>query len=386
VVKTAVGHSEDVDPADAGAEAVAQALAALGGHAPRAALVFTGIDVDPKAALDAVSARLPGVLLVGGTTAAEVSRPLGAVECSVLVVLFAGEGLDVGAGCGHQGNAEARAAEAVAQARASLTSAPELCICIASSPHLELSEVQRALTQHLGPEVLVVGGGSAGEMGKGPLLSKEFFGAEVVESAVVLLLFGKGVRVAHSLELGWSAVSAPFTATRVEGSRVLRELDGRPAGRVFAETLGTAGGPGVTYVHHPLAVTVPDGALLRTAFASGPLPESFLLAGDVAEGATLRFCEFERDTLLASSPEAAARALGRWSGPPPELALVFECLTRWTVLGTSVRDAVASLQAALPSETPLAGVYVGGEFAPFQAGQRGYVHNCSIVVLLVGGA
>jgi hypothetical protein len=384
-MKVTIGHSEDVDAADAGAEAVTQALAALGGTTPRAALLYTGINVDPRAALDAVTARLPGVPLVGGSTAAEFSRGLGAVECSVLVVLFAGESLEISAGCGRDGDAATRAAQAVAQARATLPSPPGLCICLANVL-LELSEVQRGLNEQLGPDVLVVGGGSVGDLGAGPLRANEFFGADICEGAVVVLLFGKGVQAAHTLELGWTAISAPLTATRIEGTRLLLEVDGRPAAQVFTDTLGDSGDVGIAYVHHPLAVTVPDGTLLRTAFAEGPVPQSFLLAGDVAEGATMRFCEFERDTLLKSSPEAATNALARWSGPPPQAALVFECVTRWAVLGTSAHEAVAALHAALPPETAVAGVYVGGEFAPFRAGQPGYVHNCSIVVLLVGGA
>ena len=300
----------------------------------------------------------------------------------MLIVIFAGEGLEAGAGLGRDTDVE----RAVTQAASGMRSAAKLCICFASGVAHRHGHVARTLTARLGPDVLVVGAGTSDEVGAGDMQPKEFFGDEVVEGSVTVLLLGGNLRAAHGIALGWTPVGETHVATKVVGDQLLVELDGRPAAEVFQECLGGAGGSGVNFVHHPLAVEVEGGTLLRGAVTAGPVPGSSLLAGDIREGARLRFCEFDRGALLASSREAALGALTAWQGPPPTAALVFECLTRWTVLGTSVRRAVQVLEEALPPETTLAGAYVGGEIAPFRAGQAAHAHNCSVVVVLVGPA
>lgn len=376
----AVGHGESADSNDAARAALEQALNRLGGAEACAVLVFTGVGVDPREVLELVATRLPDVPLVGGTSTAELSRELGPVECSVLIVLFAGEGLEVGAGIGPATDA----ARAVEQAASGMRSPAKLCICVASGSAHSQGHVAQTLTARLGPEVLVVGGGTSDEVGAGDMQPKELFGREVREGSVAVLLLGGALQVTHGIALGWTPVGELHVATKVHGEQLLVELDGRPATDVFTECLGGAGGSGMSFVHHPLAVEVAGGTLLRGAVAAGPLPGSYLLAGDLAEGARLRFCEFDRGALLASSRQAVSSALAAWRGPPPTAALVFECLSRWTVLGTSVRRAAQVLEEALPAGTTLAGAYVGGEFAPFRAGEVAHAHNCSIVVLLLG--
>jgi hypothetical protein len=386
MIRTAVGHSEDVDSADAANAALDQALAGVTGAAPRAMLVFTGIGVDPRAVLDVLTARLPGVALVGGTTAAELSRTLGPVECSVMVTLFAGDGLEVAAGCGAEGDAARSAVRAVEQATALLRSPAKLCLCIANPVTQSLGAAIRTLSERLGPEVLVTGAGSAGEVNVDVLRPNEFFGGELFEGAVTVLLFGGELRVAHALELGWEPVGEAHVATKVVAGQILVELDGRPAAEVLAESLGGAGGTGVGFVHHPLAVEVAGGTLLRGAITAGPIPGSYVLGSEIAEGASVRFCEFDRAVLVQATQRAASRALADWQGAPPSAALVFECLTRWNVLGTGVRRAAELLQQVLPPETTLVGAYVGGEVAPFRAGLAAETHNCSGVVVLLGSA
>jgi hypothetical protein len=384
MVRIAVGHSEDVEALDAATAALDAALGGLSGAIPRAALVFVGVGVDPRVVLGEITSRLPGVPLIGGTTMAELSRSLGPVDCSVLIALFAGEALAVGAGFGREEHAGTSAAVAVEQAASALNAPAKLCICIANGIHQSLDAVGRTLSARLGPDVLVVGAGSCGEVNAGEMQPQEFFGSEVFERSVTVLLLGGALRVAHAIGLGWKPVGEDHTVTRVIDGQLLVELDGRPAAEVFERYLGRAGGSGVSYVHHPLAVEVAHGTLLRAGVAAGPLPGSYVLAGEISEGAKLRFCEFDRGALASTTHDAAARTLAGWQGSPPTAALVFECLTRWNVLGTSVRRSHESLQQLLSPETVLVGAYVGGELAPFRAGLAAEAHNCSVVTVLLG--
>lgn len=60
--------------------------------------MFFEVGVDTKLAHAALRERLPRVPLIGGTTSAEISGSMGALEGTVQVILFAGESLEVSTG------------------------------------------------------------------------------------------------------------------------------------------------------------------------------------------------------------------------------------------------------------------------------------------------
>lgn len=386
-MNVATGHSDDVDADVAALEAVEQAVDQLQGAVPKAILVFTGIDVDTKRALQALAARLPNVPMLGATSAAEASRSLGCAESSVLVVLFAGADLDVGLGVGHLTGEEhgAAAVEAVAQATGALHGPPRLCIMLTAftkNPSTVLEAVTSALATN---DVPVFGGCAACEYGEG-IHTEVFFGTETYASGFVVLLLGGRVQHGYAVDSGWTPVGSAHTVTQVLERNLVVQIDGKPALDLYRNYLGMPGGFGAMFVHHPLAVTVEAGTLHRVAYGAGPVPGSLFVDGDLAEGASVRLCEFERESVIASARVAVRKALAAWQGEAPSVALIFECASRRFALGTSMQRAAEAVRDALPPSTRIAGMHALGEFAPLVQGGPCELHNCSIVVLLLGGA
>jgi hypothetical protein len=84
----AVGHSDDVDAADAIAIAVDQCRDQLNGLAPQAGFLVAAFDsFDPSLAA-AVRDAFPGCALMGSTSSAEMSSTSGFLEDSVSLALF----------------------------------------------------------------------------------------------------------------------------------------------------------------------------------------------------------------------------------------------------------------------------------------------------------
>ncbi|MFZ9887571.1 MAG: FIST signal transduction protein [Myxococcota bacterium] len=391
MLQVTVGASEDINSVDAAHAAIDIALAQLDGNAPRAAVVFLGVGVDRRPALTAIRARLPGVPLIGGTTLAELTRSMGALEGTVQVILFAGDSLEVSAGrfdldvvggYGDVDELQVAARDAIAAATSTGQDSPKLCVCFGFHP-MGAAPLHAAMAQALGPNVPLFGGGVTSVVG-GDLEGEVCYGEELSRNAAVFLLFGGPLQISHAVAHGFRPVGEVHQITGAQARGVLLEVDGRPAMELYRNYLGVPGGEGSMFIHNPIAVETRDGQVLRTAFGQGPSPGSLLMAGEIEEGASMQLCEFDREGLLTASRTAMSDALSGWRGPPPTVALVFECLTRWICLGTWAPRSLDRMSELLPTDTTMAGGYLAGEFAPFRVAGEGYLHNCSVVVLLMG--
>src|SRR5258706_12176238 len=159
----AVGHSDDVDSADAVAAVIEQCRAGLHGLTPQAGILFAAYDSFDQSIVDAVREAFPGLAVIGATSAAEVSSVNGYQEDSITLSLFASDDVDitVGLGGGLADDVDAACRAAVSQALASTRKDPKLCIVLteglARDPQLVLEGMGKALP----PNVVVVGGASA---------------------------------------------------------------------------------------------------------------------------------------------------------------------------------------------------------------------------------
>src|SRR5260221_6580687 len=145
VLKMAVGHSDDVDLADAIAAVIAQCRAALDGLSPQAGILFAAYDSFDRSVVDAVLEAFPGVQVIGGTSAAEVSSVSGYREDSITLSLFASDDVDITVGLagGLADDVDAACHAAASQALSGTTKDPKLCLLLteglARGPQLVLA-------------------------------------------------------------------------------------------------------------------------------------------------------------------------------------------------------------------------------------------------------
>ena len=116
----AVGHSDEVDPAEAIAAAIEQCRATLDGRPPQAGILFASFDSYDPGIVAAVRSAFPGVHIMGCTSSAELSSIGGFQEDSMVLALFASDAIDITAGLGTDIALDVDAAcrAAIAQARA----------------------------------------------------------------------------------------------------------------------------------------------------------------------------------------------------------------------------------------------------------------------------
>jgi hypothetical protein len=382
VFRMGVGQSDDVDAADAVAAAVAAARAGLGEVEPAAALVFVTTDIDHRVVLEAASAALPGIAIVGGSSDGEVASGAGYAEDSVTVALFASDTVGFAAGVGRDVYDDPAAACRSALEHAGVD--PEdvrLCFALPATFLEDPARTVAALSELLPPDAVIVGGGSAADEPAVGGRSYQFWGTEVLEDAIVLLCITGPLTVSTGWATGWRPTGNPATVTRAEGNRIL-EVDGAPFVAWFRHFVGEGSGPFASVL---LAVWEEgsDDFYLRSVNLIDEETGAALTFGAVPEGATVQLAVATPDEILAGATRAMQVAAERFpAGSHPGAALLVSCAVRKMMLGTRTGGEYERLLAASPPGLPMAGFYAYGEIAPFSGGGSRFLNGTCVSILL----
>jgi hypothetical protein len=387
-MRLVIGHSDDVDAADAMMEVVRQCTAQLDGDSPPiAGLLLAGIDYDHAALLKVLGATWPDLPIIGGTTDGEFSSSGGYHDDSVALTLFCGSGVEAGFGVGR-GLSEgvgAAVSSAVSAASAGHDEPPVICLTIPESMTANCTEIVDALQHGLGPECPIFGGVSGDHREFGT--TYQFAGGEVLSDSVPLLLFWGDLAVSYGVASGWRPVGSTFKVTKAEGN-VVYTIDDRPILDVFEDHWGDSYEWGVLG-EFPLAVFPDpedtDNFYLRAVFGVDSEQGTATFAATVPEGATVRLAEVLRDGLLEGSSMAIDQALKAFPGESPGGGVVFSCAARKWLLGSRVGEESDLFNDALVEKAvPFVGWYAFGEIAPLAGGGRAFYHNETCIAVLFG--
>jgi hypothetical protein len=380
-----VGHSDDVDAAEAVAAVVAQCEAGLDGASPSAGLLFSTFTHDAESVAAGFSDAFPAAEIIGSTSLGEMSSVMGFQEDSITLALFVTDDVDItaGLGTGISEDRDAAARDAYEEAAGKTEREPRLCLItpsVAGLPGALLDSVRAAV----GEGVTVVGGGAAPQaVSANPDSSRQFYNGRVVADAIPMLLFSGPLVFSFGLEAGWTPVGKPGTITRASGP-IVQEIDGEPALGFYERYLG-AGTPPTSA--NPLAVFDGDAGdfYLRVAFAHEEEPGALFVAGEVPEGSRVQLTVAVTEEIFEGARMAFQRALKAYpEGSTPGAALLFSCAIRKFLLGTRTGREFEIAQSELGTTMPICGFYSFGEIAPLEAGSPSRFHNETMVAVLLG--
>jgi len=380
--KCAIGHSDDIDTADAVAAALNTCEQRLEGAAPQAALIFCGIDYDHAEVVRLVTERYPGIALIGCTTDGELSTDLAFTAESVLIALFASDTATFRSGVGHPISSAPAAAAATAVAASRFgDERPSLVFMVSDGLTGSADAVLRGVQASTGADVPIVGG-AAGDKRRIKGTFQLHQGGVSQDSVAVLAVYGP-LHVSAGIESGWEPLGKRVIVTKSNGHMV-QEIDGKPAIEFYRHYMGVYA-RGATMPAYPLGIWPANGDpfYVRSPVHIDEATGTVIFSGEVTQGAEVQMMQVDRPNIVRGARASIAAAMRDFPGSEPAVIFVASCTTRNEMLGTQVAEEARTVQQGA-GDVPVFGFYAYGEYAPAALNQAARFHNETCVTVVIG--
>lgn len=242
------------------------------------------------------------------------------------------------------------------------------------------SELVRGLNNAAGNSLLITGGLA----GDGSNFHSTLVGlnnAPVSGLIVGIGFYGTNIHINHGSQGGWEMFGLEKTVTR-SLSNVLYEIDNKNALELYKKYLGNEAEslPGSALLF-PLAVVLPDTGeqVVRTILSINEAEGSMTFAGDIPQGAQVRFMKANFDKITSAASAAALQSL---EGDPlqPRIALLISCVGRKLILQSRTDEEVEAVDEIFKHNTLLTGFYSYGEISPLVKGNHCQLHNQTLTI------
>jgi hypothetical protein len=380
-----IGTSTQADADAAVSTAVRGALASC--TSPALALVFSTFDYPAEAVVEAAKRELGAVPWAGAVTAAilvgsEVMPrgvAVGVIDCDRVRVRIGAAGpMSVDA----RAAGRRAASEALSEMPLPPTDRSRAMILLADTERGDAGEMLHGAVSVAGSGIAWCGGGTGSLVPSAH--AAQFARGTALRDHVVAVTLDCPARPGVGIKHGWQPTGAPAMVTRAHG-RVLECLEHRPAFEIYHAAAEDRG----QHLHaqdfarfamtHPLGIPQADGEhLIRDPLAvdaNGAL--SFLAS--VPDGALVRVMEGTPELLVDAARVAASMARKDVHGSVGG-ALVFDCVSRYLMLGDRLGEELMACRQALGAHVPLLGCLTFGEVGAFGSRMPQF-HNKTMVVL-----
>ncbi len=345
-------------------------------------IVFSSVTYDQEKMLKGVRSVSKDALVVGCSTAGEITTEGPMKKHSVVVMMiksdkikfYAGVGEDIAAGPRLAGK---KAADEVKKQTGEKLNAfmmlPDVLVGNGA-------DIVRGVLDSLGEHFPVVGGAAGDDFQFKK--TYQYLNDKVYSGAVVGLGLVGNFKMGIGVKHGWIPIGIPKKVTKSAGS-VLHELDNKPAISIYDDYFGDAAKELRTETLAKLAITYPLG--IRTAGSEEMLIRdpvtvdehgSITCAAEIPEGSEVQLMIGSREEAIKVAKEAAQGAMQQLNGAEPRAVIIFNCIARNKLFGERSGEEIDAIQQAIGDNVPLIGFYTYGEQAPI-GGEVMNINKCN---------
>jgi len=239
-----------------------------------------------------------------------------------------------------------------------------------------ISDVLRGLYGPIGPDFAYFGGGSGDNL---KFLKTYQFTENGVRSNSMAVAAIKGMKFSAGVGHGWKSMENLMVVTRANG-KIVYEIDGKRAFDVYSELLSGINKEEfhIYGMKHPIGLPCTScGFLIRDPIEVGP-DGSIVFVTEVPQNSVITLMESDVNELISTAEDVAR--LAAEGVKSPEIVLIFDCVSRYILLGEKFADELRVIHNAL--DVPTFGMLTFGEVYGFQGVPL--FHNKTVVVA-VGG-
>jgi len=207
--------------------------------------------------------------------------------------------------------------------------------------------------------------------------------ADPTEGQIVAIgLYGSHLQISHGSMGGWESFGPERTITKSKGNQ-LYMIDDESALDLYKKYLGPYADelPGSALLF-PLLVRLSneEQPVVRTILSIDEDSRSMLFAGDVPEGASVRFMKANFDRLVDAASSAATQTLQHNERRQSSFSILISCVGRKIILGNRITEEVEAVKEVFGNNSFVTGFYSYGEIAPSRPQALCQLHNQTMTV------
>lgn len=387
MITASVGVGTDNDAYKAGREASAQAVSGIAAeNRVHVLIVFGSTQFDQDKLLAGICDTVPDALIVGCSTAGEISSEGFSTEKSVVVMAISSDQMRFWGGIGNHilwnptQAGEECASSLEYDSRGYISSAVVFLDILSGSGDATIA----GMFNKLG-DTFPVYGGAAGD----DLLFFETFQYlqnKVSKGSIVGMGLSGDYHVAGVAMHGFLPIGIARTVTRAEGT-TLFELDEKAASSIYEEYFGEEhtnelheGLLPALAVSYPLGVFAPESnevVLRNPVFVDQKGAMTF--TSEIPVGAEVRLMISDVERGLETAELAAKEVLKKLNGRKPKAVLIINSVSRKKMLGLHADEEIEIIQRTFGRDVPMIGYYTYAQIDK-QYGNSTPFHNGSLLI------
>ena len=394
-LQSSVGLAYGTDSYAVGTDACQEAVTKLGGE-PDLVIVFASVSYEQDKVLAGVRSVSKQALVVGSSTAGEITTDGPSKKHSVAVMALRSSSVKFYAGVGENIAANPRAAGKASADAVKNQSKEKLAAVMMFTDVLvgNGADVVRGVLDSLGEHFPIIGGASGDDFQFKK--TYQYLNDKAYSGVVVGLGFVGNLKIGIGVKHGWIPIGFPLKVTKSEGS-VLHELNHKPAISIYEDYFGPETASQLKFeVLAKLAITYPLG--IKTAGSEEMLIRdpitvddtgSITCAAEIPEGSEVQLMIGSREEAVKVAKQAGEEAMSELGGTP-KAVIIFNCIARSKLFGERAGDEITAIQEAVGKDIPLIGFYTYGEQAPLGGEVRNInkcspaFHNETVVIVVLG--
>ncbi|MDO8869680.1 MAG: FIST N-terminal domain-containing protein [Methanobacteriaceae archaeon] len=373
-MKTGVGYSKSKDSAQAGIEAVENALKESG--KPSLTFLFTTDVYDQKSVFESVK-ELVGDSKIVGFCGGGIITPEGVLRQGVGVCTLSGKELLVETSL--QKNINLNPHKAGEKAGEKLMASGIQKGTVFAFPDgftSNISETIQGLYNTMGPDFKYAGGGAGDNL---KFFKTYQFTEKGVESRALATALIDGIEIQTSIGHGWEPKRDPMIITNSNGKKVV-EINGITAFDSYNEQIGVIGTEKFPEygMRYPLGFPDVSGNYLIRDPLKLNFDKSIDFVTEIPKNAVGNVMEGEIIDLIKTAKNVAEKAVQNIE--KPQFVLLFDCISRYLLMGDEFEKELESIKKVIGFEVPFLGALTFGEVGSYI--DVPLFHNKTVVIVV----
>lgn len=201
---------------------------------------------------------------------------------------------------------------------------------------------------------------------------------------VAIGFYGNTLQLGFGSKGGWSHFGPSRVVTRSE-KNVLHELDDRNALDLYKKYLGDyADKLPSSALLFPLALQTDNNEeVVRTILSIDQEKKTMTFAGNVPEGARVRFMKTTLNHLVTAASQAAEASFSNQRNSNQKLSLLVSCVGRKIIFGNRLDEEFETVRKTFDDDTVITGFYAYGEISPYSNFTRCHLHNQTMTITTI---